>query len=409
MTSPPPPPSPPSSPQPTAKAYRVQLDAYAGPLDLLLHLVKQHEIDLHDIPIATLTTQYLGHLDQMARGEHAAATDGQDGQDARITLDVDRAGEFLVMAATLVEIKSAMLMPRIEADEADAAEADAEAGDAADPRFELVRQLLAYKKFKDAALMLEERQHAWADRFPAGARTPKPAATSPEDDAADSSPAIELDLEDLGINDLCNAFGRLLDSIGFVGDHKVTYDETPISLHAEDIADRLLRDGVPQGDEPEVRGMSLSDLFVGRRSRSEMIGLFLATLELVRQRRVRVTQPDTGGDIHLVLRPEADRNDLDGSDASQSLARAVEAAPKDLSLEEVAGFDWPDEATRRRVERRIRLRAAHRESGGSDADDPDQEPVPEPSDPSEAQSPPQPADVEADGGPGPQPVPLSDA
>lgn len=402
MTSPPPTTAQSPAPKPTAKAYRVQLDAYAGPLDLLLHLVKQHEIDLHDIPIATLTTQYLAHLDQMARGEHAAA----DAKDTRITLDVDRAGEFLVMAATLVEIKSAMLMPRIDADEAEAAEADAEAGDAADPRFELVRQLLAYKKFKDAALMLEERQHAWAERFPAGARTPKPAATSPEDDAADSSPVADLDLEDLGVNDLCNAFGRLLDSIGFVGDHKVTYDETPISLHAEDIADRLLRDGVPQNGQDDVRGMSLRELFVGRRNRSEMIGLFLATLELVRQRRVRVTQPDAGGDIHLVLRPEADRNDLDGSDGSKPLTPAVESAPKDLSLEEVAGFDWPDEATRRRVERRIRLRAAHRESGAADTHD-DANPPVDP--PLQAQSPPQQADVEPDGGPGPQPVPLSDA
>ena len=361
--------------------YRVQLDAYAGPLDLLLHLVKQHEIDLHDIPIAKLTTQYLAHLDQMARSEKTADADAED--DAPITLDVDRAGEFLVMAATLVEIKSAMLMPRIEAEEADDAEAAAEAGDESDPRFELVRQLLAYKKFKDAANLLEQHRDAWADRFPAGARTPKPVATSPEDDAEDSSPLVELDLEDLGVNDLTHAFARLLDSIGFVGDHKVTYDETPISLHAEDIADRLQRDGTPQpGSDTSARGMSLRELFVGRQSRSEMIGLFLATLELVRQRRVQVTQPDTGGDIRLVLRPESDRNDLDGSDDAKALAAVAESAPKDLTLDEVAGFDWPDEATRRRVERRIRLRAAHRDGAAEtdvDADaDPDQPPDADP-------------------------------
>jgi len=401
---------------PTPKPYRVQLDAYAGPLDLLLHLVKQHEIDLHDIPIATLTSQYLAHLDQMARGERAAErgdddarTDGVD--DVTVTLDVDRAGEFLVMAATLVEIKSATLMPRINADEADADAAEAEAqGDAADPRFELVRQLLAYKKFKDAASMLEERRDAWADRFPAGARTPKPAATGPEDEAGDSSPAVELDLEDLGVNDLCDAFGRLLDSIGFVGDHKVTYDETPISLHAEDIADRLERDGASEGDDPSSRGMSLRELFVGRRSRSEMIGLFLATLELVRQRRVRVTQPDAGGDIRLVLRPEADRNDLDGSDGAAGLAPAAESAPKDLTVEDVAGFDWPDEATRRRVERRIRLRAAHRDTSESDLEGVADHPNPFPAEAdSVAQSDAEPADDQADGGPGAQPVPLPDA
>ena len=185
--------------------------------------------------------------------------------------------------------------------------------------------------------------------------------------------------------------------------------------------------------------MSLRALFVGRHSRSEMIGLFLATLELVRQRRVRVTQPDTGGDIHLVLRPEADRNDLDSSDGAKPLTAAPEAAPKDLSLDDVAGFDWPDEATRRRVERRIRLRAAHREAAEADAQsksesdleselESDLESEEKPNalegrvderhvdsaaestaNPVEAQLPPQRADVEPDGGTGPQPVPLPDA
>ena len=152
------PPVPPIRHPPSAIAleapYRVQLDAYAGPLDLLLHLVKQHEIDLHDIPIATLTTQYLAHLDQMARVErtlphrrrrrppHPRRRPGR-----RVSGHGRHAGG---------DQKCDCLMPRIDADEADAAEADAEAGDAADPRFELVRQLLAYKKFKDAALLLEE-------------------------------------------------------------------------------------------------------------------------------------------------------------------------------------------------------------------------------------------------------------
>ena len=271
------------------------------------------------------------------------------------------------MAATLVEIKSAMLMPRIDAAEADAAEDSAENDDANDPRFELVQQLLAYKRFKDAALNLEARRSEWEERFPANARTPKPVAVVSEDDAdpddEEGSPAIELDLEDLGVNDLCNAFGRLLDSIGFVGDHKVTYDETPISLHAEDIADRLLRDGKPVGSGEPRPGMTLRELFIGRSTKSEMIGLFLATLELVRQRRVRVMQPADGGDIRLVLRPEADRNDLDDDDAARP-DRPVKTGSKDtptIAEGDLAAYDWPDDATRKRVERRIRLRAAHAE------------------------------------------------
>lgn len=291
---------------PEPQSYRVHLDAYAGPLDLLLHLVKQHEIDLHDIPIAKLTEQYLAHLDAAALRTSDGKGDGP--------IDVDRAGEFLVMAATLVEIKSATLMPRIENEE-NAALDEAEA-DAGDPRFELVQQLLAYKKFKDAAHDLEARRDAWSARFPAAAKpakTPAPAAgETSEDEAAASSPAVELDLEDLGVNDLCDAFARLLDSIGFVGDHQVTYDETPISLHAEDIADRLARDGRPVAANGRGGGMTLRELFVGRQSRSEMVGLFLATLELVRQRRVRVAQDEVGADIRLVLRDEADRDDQIG-------------------------------------------------------------------------------------------------
>jgi segregation and condensation protein A len=348
----------PQTPAANAQPYRVQLDAYAGPLDLLLYLVKRHEIDLNDIPMAQLTEQFLDHLRDMSAVGRAT-----DSPEAGPVLDVDRAGEFLVMAATLVEIKSALLMPR-DADE-DPAEGDDPARDAnADPRFELVQQLLAYKRYKDASLMLEQRRAEWDHRFPAGAR---PAATPATADAADdpeaaaqaSSPLRELDLEDVNVMDLCNAFGRMLDAIGFTGDHEVTYDDTPISLHAEDIADRLQRDG-------GTDGMTLRQLFVGRKSRSEMIGLFLATLELVRQRRVRVVQPGGGGDIQLQLRPASDRDDLDDSDD--------QASPdwKNPQTGEVE-YDWPDEATRLRAEKRAKLRAVYAAKGQSPPDDADEE------------------------------------
>ena len=278
-------PTQPAAPPTPVGPYRVQLDAYAGPLDLLLYLVKRHEIDLNDIPMAELTEQYLNHLkviDSLG--------------DTQLPMDVEKAGEFLVMAATLVEIKSAMLMPYAQAEEQEGGDGDDPTQDAAvDPRFELVQQLLAYKRYKDAPLALDERRAEWDHRFAAGAKPGTKArgedaaagGETPEDEAAASSGPIELDLEDVNVMDLCSAFGRMLDAIGFTGDHEVTYDDTPISLHAEDIADRLERDG---GDE----GMMLSTLFIGRKSRSEMIGLFLATLELVRQRRVLVVQPPRG-------------------------------------------------------------------------------------------------------------------
>ncbi len=207
--------------------YRIQLDAYAGPLDLLMHLVKRNEIDLHDIPIAELTEQYLAHLQLI---QH---------------LDMDQAGEFLVMAATLLEIKSQMIVPRPEQEEGEgeqgegeneqAAEAEA---DPTDPRYELVQQLLAYKRFKDAARHLEQRKEDWSARF---AVRPIDRA-KPAKDESEAEPR-DIELEDVNIFELCEAFGRLLNSIGDFAGHSVTDDDTPIGLHAEDIADRLQREG----------------------------------------------------------------------------------------------------------------------------------------------------------------------
>ncbi|MEM9883492.1 MAG: segregation/condensation protein A [Planctomycetota bacterium] len=353
--------NPAPAPAATLGPYRVQLDAYAGPLDLLLYLVKRHEIDLHDIPMAELTEQYLAHLRVIEglSGEGGNATGG-------VKFDVERAGEFLVMAATLVEIKSAMLMPRLAAeagdDETEGVDPTKQAD--ADPRFELVQQLLAYKRFKDASLALDARRAEWDDRHPACASVAKPSASasSPEDEAAASAAPVELDLDDVNVLDLAAAFGRLMDSIGFTGDHEVTYDDTPISLHAEDIADRLARDAPDDG-------MTLRQLFVGRRSRSEMIGLFLATLELVRQRRVAVAQDPAGGDVRLTLRPppppppEEDLPEEDGA-AAESPAGLADAGTFDADA-----YDWPDEATRRRAERRAALRETPKQSPAESADE----------------------------------------
>jgi len=270
----------------TTERYRVELEAYSGPLDLLLYLVKRHEIDLHDIPIATLTEQYLAHLKTLE------------------IMDVEHAGEFLVMAATLVEIKSLLLLPRPE-DEDQATDA---MDDPADPRYELVQQLLAYKRFKDAANHLQERQQSWAERFPA---KPKKRQTTLDDEAAE---AMDYELEDVQALDLCAAFARVLESIGQARTHDVTYDDTPIALHAADIVDRLKRD-LEQATQ-ESNGLTLRQLFEGRTNRSELIGLFLATLELVRQRRVTVSQAsdDPQGDVRLTLRPAEP-----GEDASDEL------------------------------------------------------------------------------------------
>lgn len=246
--------------------YRVELDVYNGPLDLLLYLLKRDELDIYDIPIARITDSYMTYV-QMLKDAHS-----RDG------LDINVAGDFLVMAATLMEIKSAMLLPPPVAASGD--NAVSAAAELTDPRYELVQKLLEYKRFKDAAGALEQQQALHRDRF---ARRPPPLG------GADEPPPI--DLEEVQIWDLLEAFTRLMAEVGRVGrQHEVIYDDTPIDLHAADIVDRLGREG----------HLTLRQLMEGRSSRSEMIGVFLAMLELIRQRRVSVRQNENLGDIDIV-------------------------------------------------------------------------------------------------------------
>jgi len=233
--------------------YRVALDIYNGPLDLLLFLIRRDEIDIYDIPIARITKQYLLYVDLLKQ------------------LDPEIVSEFLVLAATLMEIKSRTLLPRPPEEVID--------DEIGDPRLELVRQLLEYKKFKDAARSLEE---AAAERALRHERRP----TLPE------SNADETAIENLDIWDLFEAFNRLLTQIGKTGGvHQVGVDDTPIALHAEDILDSIQRAGGSQGFE---------EIFTGR-TRAEMIGLFLALLELIRQRRIRAIQDRPFGPILIRL------------------------------------------------------------------------------------------------------------
>lgn len=303
----------------TLEDYRVELDCYSGPLDLLLFLVRRHEIDLNDIPVARLTEQYLEHIKLIQQ------------------IDVELAGEFLVMAATLLEVKSAMLVPRPEGEEA-ALDQPTE-NNPLDPRYELVQQLLAYKRYKDAANGLDARRQEWESRFfRAPAAAPRPGLQM-DDANADNAAPVEIDLEDVHVLDLCEAFSRILETIGVNTAHQVVYDDTPIALHADDILDRLTRDGA----------MSLQQIFVGRSGRSEMIGLFLATLELVRQRRIKVVQDRVAGEIRLELRPGQEQN----PQADDKVTDWRDPATGEMQ------YEWPSEDARRRAERRAKLRASY--------------------------------------------------
>lgn len=249
--------------------YRVNLDIYNGPLDLLLYLIRREEVDIYDIPIVRITGQYLQYVQMLE------------------AVDPNIAGEFLVLAATLMEIKTRMLLP--------SAQLDAEGEDSLeiDPRAELVRQLLEYKNFKDAAGDLRDSATLQAMKFPRG---PVKADDQPQ----------EVDLEDVQVWHLYEAFDRMMAAIGQrITDHEVIYDDTPIELYAVDIVDRLQRDGA----------MSFARLFEGRTSRDEIVGLFLALLELVRQKRVLASQDGNFGHIHVHLNPDPpDPDDQDDQD-----------------------------------------------------------------------------------------------
>jgi segregation and condensation protein A len=236
-------------------AYRVNLDIFAGPLDLLLYLVRREELDIYDIPIAKITDQYICYIEMLK------------------SLDIDLAGDFLVMAATLMQIKSAMLLPRAEPEQLGAE-------DLADPRAELIRQLLEYKKFKDAANLLEAAADQQKERFP-----------RPDSIIEQLKPEAEpeIDLEQVSVWDLLEAFDAIMKATGAVIDVSHIKDDTPIDLYQIEILHRLQTEGP----------MSFERLFGAKTNRPAMIGLFLALLELVREKLVWAKQPKPLAPIYL--------------------------------------------------------------------------------------------------------------
>ncbi|MFO0083295.1 MAG: segregation/condensation protein A, partial [Phycisphaerales bacterium] len=168
---------------------------------------------------------------------------------------------------------------------------------------DLVSKLLAYKRYRDAAFVLEDRHKAWASRSPAAGAG---LADAPPDPAADAAAAdAPVELEDISIMDLVEAFGRIMATVDFsrVGEHHVKDDETPIALHAADILDRLKRELAPDPDAPAdapARTITLQRMFAGR-TRSEAVGMFLALLELIRQKQVRIQQDRINAEIVLSI------------------------------------------------------------------------------------------------------------
>lgn len=240
--------------------YRVKLDVFSGPLDLLLYLVRRNEVDIVSLPIARITGQFLQFLEVLE------------------LIDLDLVGDFVVMASSLVEIKSRLVLPRAEDEQPD------EAPLADDPRSELIQQLLEYKKYKDAALALEHQAAEWQERYP---RLTDERPRTAKDHSADPIKEVEL-------WDLVSALSRVLQKRIVEETSSIRYDDTPISVYVERIAERVKADGrVP-----------FSEFFEGTNLRSKIIGIFLAILELLRHHHFRAEQPDEYGDIY-VLPPES--------------------------------------------------------------------------------------------------------
>jgi segregation and condensation protein A len=236
--------------------YRVKLGVFEGPLDLLLHLVKKNEVDLSDIPVATITDQYLAYLELMQQ------------------LDLDVAGEYLVMAATLLHLKSRLLLPIDE---------NAEDEEGEDPRAELARQLLEYQRFKEAAEMLTRRDLLERDVF---ARAPMPDDTEMEGEV----------LYDVSLGDLLDALQDVLKRAAPEVVHQVILEQVSLRERLVEILDTLR----------ERREMLFTEVFPLGSTRLQILTTFLALLELVRTHMVHIQQEERFGPITMALAVSAD-------------------------------------------------------------------------------------------------------
>lgn len=239
--------------------YRVKLEIFEGPLDLLLYLIRKAEVDIYDIPIALIVEQYMGCLELMR------------------TLNLDVAGNFLVMAATLSHIKSQLLLPREEGE----AEGEEEGQD---PRAELVRRLIEYERFKEAAEGLMARPLLGRDVF-----VREPSQTLIQDAAA-AAGIPEVTFAEVGIFELLEAFQDVMDRSRETNWHEVTMERISIVDRINEILD-LLRD---------IESISFDQLFTEVTDRVMIIASFLAILELIRLKVIRVHQDRQFGAIHLV-------------------------------------------------------------------------------------------------------------
>lgn len=275
----------------SANIYSVKLPTFEGPLDLLLHLIEEHELNVMDIPIAFVAKKYVEYITLMEE------------------LNIDVASEYLVMAATLTHIKSKMLLPVVPTDQEDEAEQEL------DPRAELVRRLLEYQKYKHAAEQLSENPVLGRDVFLRGVPAPSVEGVAP--------------LSGLSLFKLLDAFQGVLSRAKNVVDHQIDFERFSITDRINELSELLKNSGK----------ILFEQLFEGARGRADLIVTFLAILEMTRLRLTRVEQDGPLMPIFIELAVNGD-----GESASMDdLDRAYERSAHDAELAEAPGRLLPDD------------------------------------------------------------------
>ncbi|MEO1992145.1 MAG: segregation/condensation protein A [Pirellulales bacterium] len=231
--------------------FKVTLDIFAGPMDLLLYLVKKHEVDVTEVPIAKVTEEFIGYLDVLE------------------DLAIDQVGEFVDLASVLLEIKARALVPRPE-----------ETEEQVEPvREDLVQRLLEYKQYRDAAASLEDRARQWELRF----------ARLPVEKSSGKGKPPEIVIADAHVWDLVGAMSRVLRKKERRKPRQIVHDDTPIEVYMERVEAVVLEKG----------RAAFTEFFEEDMSRSKMVGIFLAVLELVRRGRLVAMQEDLFDEIWL--------------------------------------------------------------------------------------------------------------
>lgn len=232
--------------------YKIDLESYTGPLDLLLYLIRRDEVDVYDIPISKITDQYVAYLDKLQK------------------VDIGMAGDFLVMAATLMYIKSQTLLPRTEIVDNDFEE---------DPRLELVKQLLEYKRYKETTTAIAKRAEEKSKRYP-----------RPKERLINEEESEQVNLDEIDVWKVAQLFSNFMkQTLGDMGT-TIIYDNVPTETYMNMVTNRLVN----------AYTASFNELSLNIKGEIEIAGLFLALLELVRLKKIRIEQHEEFGEI-LIL------------------------------------------------------------------------------------------------------------